>query len=230
MQKRSLWNLDKVSPVSDQVTLLQLSRSEPFPHTPGQFAFLSFKDENISSEPHPFTIASAPNQQGKLQFYIKNSGDWTSNIQTLKKGRPRITGPYGLFSYLCHEEAKRLVFIAGGIGITPMLSMLHQMKNTLNSQKVILLWSLPKRSDYFLEKEMKSLQEEINSFDLHLFFTRESQPRRIDKKSLSELLGEPSPDQTIFLCGPEKMMREIQTLLLQLGHNGKSIHWERFSL
>lgn len=99
-------------------------------HKPGQFVFASF--EGLEG-PHPFTIASAPGSyertvQGEslLRLVIKPLGDYTQTLHAaLQPGQVvRIEGPYGAFDG--HGAAPRTqVWVAGGVGITPFLALLH---------------------------------------------------------------------------------------------------------
>ena len=84
---------------------------------------------DVSSEEHPFTISSAPGDDGCLAFTVKASGDYTRALRQAVQGdRARVDGPYGRFSYVLRTQpGQPLLLIAGGVGITPMLSMLeHQ--------------------------------------------------------------------------------------------------------
>ena len=89
---------------------------------PGQFAFVSFRENAVGREPHPFTIASSPHAS-TLDFVVKALGDHTTALMGLPAGaHAEVEGAYGAFSYL-NVPNVRQIWIAGGIGITPFLSM-----------------------------------------------------------------------------------------------------------
>ena len=95
-------------------------------HAPGQFLYISLDTDAVSEEPHPFSISSPPDSP-ILRLSIKCLGDWTRSIHQIKPGeRARVFGPYGHFSdeFFDHPDLPA-VLIGGGIGITPMLSILH---------------------------------------------------------------------------------------------------------
>lgn len=113
-----LENIDRHGSVAE-VTLRPEGRALRW--RPGQFAFLSAPDAGMA-EAHPFTIASAPRADGHLRFGIKALGGWTRRLpERLAHGqRLRVEGPYGRFVF--RKRARRQVWLAGGIGITPFLA------------------------------------------------------------------------------------------------------------
>lgn len=108
---------------------LVLKRSwRPVIFTPGQFAYVTLKDRDVDeSEAHPFSFSSS-NKDQYLRFVVKNLGDYTSNLGKVDIGtQAYVEGPYGGFSFL-NTKNKNQVWIAGGIGITPFLSMARSLR------------------------------------------------------------------------------------------------------
>ena len=93
---------------------------------PGQFAFVEIQGKEWS-EPHPFTISSAPNED-RLRLTMKVLGDWTRKVreELHPGGEVIVRGPYGRFD-ASTAECRKQVWIAGGIGLTPFLSKLRAM-------------------------------------------------------------------------------------------------------
>ena len=97
-------------------------------YKPGQFLMLSMLRDGHLVEPHPFTISSSPTRED-LSVSVKAVGDFTATIKdTSTADQAYIGAPYGTFSFL-NYDAPNLVFIAGGIGITPFMSMLRYMQD-----------------------------------------------------------------------------------------------------
>jgi len=95
---------------------------------PGQFAWITVRNSPFTDAEHPFSISSSAEDQGKLTFTIKELGDFTRTIKYLQVGENVfVDGPFGSFSVYRHPHAKDSVFIAGGVGITPVMSMLRTL-------------------------------------------------------------------------------------------------------
>ncbi len=116
-----------MKPVAKNVTEVTLSpENESFSYSPGQFAFLRFHSDPVAAEEHPFTISSTPFGTRDIQFTIKESGDFTRTAGALRPGdTANVSGPFGVFTPARFGELRHLVMVAGGIGITPMLSILN---------------------------------------------------------------------------------------------------------
>jgi len=98
-----------------------------FAHRPGQFAFVTF---DAKEGAHPFTIASADRGDRTVRFCVKALGDHTRKLgQTLAAGQPvRVEGPYGRFQLDRRDPARRQVWVAGGVGVTPFLAWLEAQR------------------------------------------------------------------------------------------------------
>ena len=224
-----------VEPVGpDAMSLLVRPRSGlAFPYAPGQFAFIRIKSAGVRAEEHPFTIASSPQRPTELEFLIRLCGDWTNTIANVQPGdRIAIDGPYGLFSHLRCSGQAELVMIAGGIGITPMLSMLRYMADTNDERTITLIWSNKTRDHVIRSDECRELELRLPGLRVHHFFTRGADMAttgdRLDHAVLERLLADRSRYASIFICGPEGMMADMTQLLLGLGFSRRRIFTERF--
>jgi predicted ferric reductase len=93
---------------------------------PGQFVYLVVRKEEITPEPHPYSIACGYNLEAKLKLGIKELGDHTRTLDRLNVGDSvTLYGPYGHFSDAFLRADRDCVFIGGGIGITPFIGMWH---------------------------------------------------------------------------------------------------------
>ncbi len=206
-----------------------------FQYLPGQFGFITVNSETIAAEEHPFTISSAPTRPGALQFSIRSSGDWTKGLGRLKPGDTAVVdGPYGIFSHLAHAQGKEIIMIAGGIGITPMLSMLRYIADTQDKRKITLIWSNRTKADTVFEEEFKELEQTIPGLAMIDIFTQEhtesQDPARLDKRKLVALLKDCDRNAAVYICGPPLMMQELKRILIELGFRRKRIHTEEFAL
>ena len=201
---------------------------------PGQFAFVKFKSANISGEEHPFTVSSSPTRSPDLQFTIRSSGDWTEKIRFLNKGdKAFISESFGIFGHLDMNSSGEMIMIAGGIGITPMLSILRYLLDVKSSRKIKLLWSVRTHKEIVYPDEFSNMEENLPGLTVNYVFTREEGRKRnagrFDRDNLKTLTSGCSRDSIILLCGPPGMMFQVKKILISLGFPQKSIITERFS-
>lgn len=217
---------------NESITEVTVSLAEHYSFSllPGQFVFMRF-DSGPLTESHPFTPVSPPAHKNSMRFMIKNCGDWTSKLHTISAGAPVvIEGPYGLFSHLAHKRFSELLFIAGGIGITPLLAMLDYMAENNDLQPVTLIWSNSHVSDQFLRVELEELQQRLPQLMVHLLFTREEgKARRLDRARLQRFTHQSSKTGAVFICGPPPMMKRVVRDCVSLGFSRKKIFYEHFS-
>jgi len=207
-------------------------QGRPVSYKPGQFLFLQLLRKGKRSSPHPFTISSSPTA-GHLSVTPKELGDFTTTIKDTREGdKAFIDAPYGVFSYLNHPESE-LVFIAGGIGITPFMSMLRYMHDRGDKRKITLFWGNKSESNICFKNEMKIL-EQANP-DLKMVLVMSDQPDwtgekgyldiALIKKYLATL-----DEKEFFVCGPPAMTKAILESLKKDGVSATRIHSELFSI
>ena len=190
--------------------------------TPGQFAFFSFIGEGISSESHPFSISSS-NIDNNLKITVKNLGDYTSQLKNLKLGDGVIVdGPYGHFSYK-NIPNKNQIWIAGGIGITPFISM---SSNLEESYSVDLFYSVKEKSEAVYLNNMQSVMQKNNNFKLNLWLTSTN---GYLNSGVVATLAKDLNNKDILLCGPAMFMESLKNQFVSMGVDVKKIHYENFN-
>jgi len=215
-------------------------RTEDF--LPGQFHFLAplRTAAGIPAQEHPFTISSCPTDRKRIASSIKQSGDFTSRIPEIAKDDLfTLHGPFGRFSYRLHPEETHLLFIAGGIGITPLMSMLRHMRNTRRDDlRVTLLYANKTEKGIAFRDELDGIasgdfpQLEITHVLSQPDEHWKGESGHISKDLIVGSLGEPTRTEStttgIYLCGPPPMMAEIKEILINLGISDNRIHLETF--
>ena len=177
---------------------------------------------------HPFSFSSAYNGQF-IRLTIKSAGDYTSKIPHVKPGtRVVIDGPLGLFVEKRATRDKYL-FIAGGIGITPLRSMLESLSR--EQKDIVLMASAKTANDLVFQAEIAHLQEINPSIKVHYVTsipTPGYESGRLDKEKIIRLV----PDffsREVFLCGPPLMMKSLVKDLSEIGFSAQHVHFENFA-
>jgi predicted ferric reductase len=200
---------------------------------PGQFAWITLGRSPFQIREHPFSVSSSADGDGELRFTIKEAGDFTSRLGELEPGtRAYVDGPYGAFSYE-RAQAEGFVFLAGGIGISPMLSMLHTLADRGDRRPLWLFYANPAWDDIAIHGELDDLAARL---DLEVVHVLEDPPEDWTGGTgfiSSELLDEHLPPAAAnryqyFVCGPDPMMDAVEELLLDRGVPHSRIALERF--
>jgi predicted ferric reductase len=229
--RRNPFKVAGVSKETHDTWTLQFEGAHPN-YKPGQFMIIQVVRNGNTSEPHPFTISSSPTGEW-LSISVKSVGDFTSTIgETKTSDLTYIDMPYGVFSFL-NYDAKNLVFIAGGIGITPFMSMLRYIYDKRLDKGVTLLWGNKTKEDIAFREELEKMESQMPSLKVvHVLSRQDDWPGErgnIDAEKLKRYINNFHRSQ-FFICGPPPMMTAVERTLRELGTPKNRIHYERFAL
>lgn len=170
-----------------------------------------------------FSIASSPNEKDKLSVAFRNSGSgFKRTLTELPLGTTvAIEGPFGFFT-LPPDESQTIVFIAGGIGITPCLSMIRFATEQRLLYSTTLLYGNKDRESAAYLNELQELAKHNSRFILKNIFGR------IELKNI-EQHAKNAQDVAWYIVGPPPMVAEIRETLLRLGINLGRIYFEEFT-
>ena len=200
-------------------------------HLPGQFLYVQLAGRHSIFQSNPFTIVSSPTFEN-IMISMKELGDLTSQAKDLKLGDTAyIDAPYGVFSYKLYDS-DNLVFIAGGIGITPYLSMLRYMKDNDDvHSNVILIWGNQSENDLIFLDELEKYEKILKNFRMILVMSdQDDWPGNkgfIDKELIQKYIDEPR-SYKFLICGPKPLLQLMKEDLKALGVEKKDIHYESF--
>ena len=168
-------------------------------HQPGQFAFLAF--DRLEGH-HPFTIASAGNDQRTVTFCIKALGNFTRRLpHTVYVGQAvSVEGPYGHFRLDRHDPTRRQIWIAGGVGVTPFLAWLEAMQEAPSEapQAELHYCTRDRAGDRFVAR-LEALCATLPNIRLHIHDKRQGKELRAEGLGL-EANGARAAE--IWFCGP----------------------------
>jgi predicted ferric reductase len=222
-KKYPIYKIENIK-INNNIVELELEpETESIQYQPGQFIFLRFNNEILSKEPHPFSIASKSNER-KISVFIKESGDFTEKLTNLKIGdQVSLEGPYGKFNFKNFDN-KEQIWIAGGIGITPFLGMIEELKDMLE-YNVAFIYIF--RENYIITKKFA---EELSKIKNLKFIPWNSEKR--GSITIGKIIDEKIDlrDKEILICGPLGLKGSLIKELKELGIKKNKIHEEVFDL
>eukprot|EP00042_Codosiga_hollandica_P050205 m.595124 g.595124 ORF g.595124 m.595124 type:complete len:901 (-) comp58040_c0_seq5:139-2841(-) len=226
--------------------------ADAFQHEAGQYAFLHFPSVS-ALEWHPFTISSAPSAPHR-KFHIKNmgKGTWTYKLSVQARLSSRlpvyIDAPYGRTTYYTH--AHTLVMVAGGIGITPLHSIISELSSRKsaglsigNIQAVHLIWATRSYGQLalFAQELLTIMRNNINNlFHIELYCSMRAQsfshPDVPQELLTGVRQGRPNiawlcnnvpagPSTVMLVCGPQPLVDSAQDIAFA---NNFTFHSEEF--
>ena len=203
-----------------EVSLTPIGRGIEF--VPGQFAMVYIEAKD-GWHRHPFTIASAPHEK-VVRFTVKALGDYTSRLSELiEPGMPAVIGgPHGRFSHW--KGTDRQAWIAGGVGVAPFLSWLRALDDDPLPHRVDFFYSADGQAPF--APEIQSIADRHETLHAHLIDTRVA-GRLTAGQVLATTGGEPR-GLSVFMCGPDGMLRSFQAQFVDAGVSSRRIHREYF--
>ena len=191
-----------------------------FEHKPGQCAMLSVPGVGEGM----FSITSSPTQEEYMEFSIKKCGCLTSWLHAIEPGQMiTIRGPYGNgFPVDTELKGKNLLFIAGGIGLAPLRSVINYvLHNRENYGTVDILYGSRSADDLVQLKEIQEVWQKAPGVNVYLTIDREQEGWDGHVGFVPSYLKEIgfSTDKTALLCGPPIMIKFVLAGLEELGFN-----------
>jgi predicted ferric reductase len=208
-----------------------------FSFQPGQFCWLNLGRTPFHLEQHPISMSSSGEVPpgGTISFTIRDLGDWSGKVvPALRPGmRVWVDGPYGVFSP-DREEGPGYVLVGGGIGVTPLVSMVETLADRGDRRPVLLLHGAGTEAELTLADRLLALRGRL---DLTVVPVLEHPPAGwtgesglIDAGTLRRLLPAGHRRLQFFVCGPAPLMDAMERVLPSLGIPADRIHTERFDM
>ncbi|KPP82379.1 MAG: YedZ family protein [Oceanicaulis sp. HLUCCA04] len=202
---------------------------------PGQFVWLTLGATPFALKEHPFTISTPPEHGPNVTLSIKPLGDFSEwAARTVPGTKAYLDGPYGAFSIDNDPDAKGFVMIAGGVGITPMMSNIHALCERGDHRKVILIYANKDRESVHFRDELAELEDQINLTVVHVLENPpddwDGETGFIDRVILVKHLPDETRNWPHFLCGPGPLTDAVRSELVKMGVPLAAIDSEIFDL
>lgn len=236
--RRSRWPYT-ITEISEEVEDVWRLAIEPEGHEgidfmPGQFAWLTVNRRPFALRENPFSMASSAEATEYLEFAIQEVGDFTSRIGEFPVGTPvYLDGPHGTFSIDKHQ-CNGYVFIAGGIGSPPIISMLRTMADRQDQSPAWMFYGNVEEAHIAFRDELIRLEETINLRVVHVLEEAsedwEGETGFIDADILGRHLPQQRDDFIYFLCGPLPMMDAVKAALAEIDVPLENVFVEQYEM
>jgi predicted ferric reductase len=158
--------------------VLTRAAARPLRFSPGQFGWLTLRASPFAMREHPFSIASSAAHPERIELSIKQLGDFTSTIGDVKRGETAwFDAPYGRFGIDECPAAAGYVFVAGGIGIAPIMSMLRTLADRGDRRPLQLFYGNRVWDRVAFREELEALRERLSLDIVHVLIEPAAQAR-----------------------------------------------------
>jgi ferredoxin-NADP reductase len=228
--------VSEVVPETPRVVTLVLRVSGWPGHRPGQHVDVRLTGEDGSQAQRLYSIASAP-EVPLVSLTVERIADGEVSpylVGDVRAGdRFELRGPIGGHFSWAVDEGGPLLLVGGGSGLVPLMAMLRHRGARAADVEAHVLVSARSDEDALYRDELERLEPRAG---LHVAwtFTRTPPPgwggyaRRVDAAMLAEVAPAPDARPLIFVCGPTPFVESVADLLVDGGHDPRTIHAERF--
>ncbi|MBI3036342.1 FAD-dependent oxidoreductase [Candidatus Woesearchaeota archaeon] len=225
-----------------RVLRLRLPEGSGFSFVPGQFVMVSLPglaDANGRKIAKAYSIASSPSQSGILELCIVSYPAGALSPKVFQKNigdEVVVTGPYGVFQ-LKQPVHPGTVFMAGGTGLAPLISMLRSLYAEGYKEKLWLFYSASEPKLFLFREEILGYAKH-NNLQLVVSTSNGNSEWVWEKGRVTETFpkhlqqlqqdGVPNEERQFYICGPPLMVTDTVKMLLELGFKKENIHKEQW--
>ncbi|MGH3281034.1 MAG: ferric reductase-like transmembrane domain-containing protein [Trebonia sp.] len=226
---RHQFTVQSVRPEAEGIVSVLITGRE-FDHLraePGQFFRWRFFTRELWWQSHPYSLSAMP-QPDLMRITVKARGDHSGSLANLKPGTRIIAeGPYGAFTPSL--TGRRVLFIAGGVGITPVRAMFAALPKRM-SGGITLLYRASHPRDVVFSRELNAIANDRDAALHYLIGSRkELGYDPLDARHLQQIVPGLHRYEA-YVCGPTGMTQAAVEALAAVGIPRRRIHHESFDL
>jgi glycine betaine catabolism B len=208
----------------------------PFNYLPGQFVTVTVVPNGLPLK-RSYTIASSPTKRDYLEITVKHEQHGTVshylNTQIHEGELLQLTGPSGRFTFT-GEEAASIVLIAGGVGVTPLMSVIRYLTDRSWKGDIFFLFGSWSEEQIIFREEIEYLSKRYPNLHVTIMLEHPGSASKDDYLSgliTKEILAERVPEiasRRVHVCGPPPMIDAVKQMLDELRVPEESVHTEIF--
>jgi len=219
--------------VANSLRFLKLDTGQNISYEAGQFFILRLRDPQGNYTERSYSVANYSNDN-ILEFAIRieEHGKMTSLIDMLNaEDKIDLKGPFGNFGYpFLKDELKKLVLIAGGVGIAPIRSMLEKTFSGGDTFPIQLFYGFRNQNEFLFTEELNNYEKSERLELITSASNDESQSDLTNHGYITEYFSEKLyPAETgnhCYICGPPPMVKDSREKLFTLGFSRDQVHIE----
>jgi ferredoxin-NADP reductase len=204
-----------------------------FSFLPGQFCLLKNPAFATDDRAHAYSIASSPMEKDYLEFCIKVYGKWSAETVQLNLGDTLLVGgPFGAFTW---KDDPYSVFLVGGIGITPVMSMLRNLKDSKKEASIVLLYGCRTPDTIAFKDELSLIEKENKKLKIVHIFSHLDQSKPFEgyqgfiNEDVIKKEADLSKNPRFYVVGPPDFITSIVLLLSSMSVGKDRITTENFA-
>ena len=222
----------EIVPRTVDVTSFRFPRPTDLSYKPGQYLMINIRqgDKELT---HHFSFSSSPTQKEYFEFTKKlTDHEYSLALKAAKVGDwSRIDAPYGQFTF--EGEYLKICLLAGGIGITPFMSICKYATDKKLNSKITLFYGCRTEGDIVFKNELESLQSANENFKMVCVVNQPTSQWKGETGIITaDMIKKTLPDynETVFFtCGPPPMVKAMETIIESLGLPKTQIKQEYFT-
>ncbi len=222
----------EIIPRTYDVTSFRFPRPAELNYKAGQFFFITLRQGDKELSKH-FSFSSSPTEKDHIEFTKKfTDHDFSLALKAAKVGDwARIDAPYGQFTF--EGEYPKIVFLGGGIGITPFMSICKNATDKALNSKITLFYGCRTENDMAFRVELEELAKKNRNLNLIFIINQPTEQWKgaignINAEMIKQLLPD-YQENLFFTCGPPPMIDAMEKLVVSLGLPKEKLKRELFS-
>jgi ferredoxin-NADP reductase len=224
--------ISEIIPRTADVSSYRFRRPAELTYKPGQFFFVTIKQDEKELT-HHFSFSSSPTETGFFEFTKKfTDHEYSLALKASKVGDwVKIDAPYGQFTF--EGEYPKIALLAGGIGITPFISIIKNATDKHFNGKVVLFFGCRTEGDIAFQRELEEMQRQNKNLKVFFIVNQPSNNWRgatgiittdMIRKELHDF-----NEYVFYTCGPPPMVKAIEAIITSLGLPKEQMKQEYFT-